>query len=43
MISEKRKHKILLIDDDLDLLRLLPLRLRAGGYEVTTATSGEEG
>lgn len=35
--------KVLVIDDDPSLLRALRLGLRAGGHDVTTATSGEEG
>lgn len=38
----KVAKKILLVDDDLDLLRLLSMRLTAGGYEVLTAESGEK-
>ena len=34
------KPKILLVDDDPDLLRALRLRLRANNYEVTTASDG---
>ena len=34
--------RILLVDDDAGLLRLLSLRLRSAGYEVLTAESGEE-
>jgi len=37
-----RKYRILLVDDDLALLRLLSMRMLAAGYEVTTVTSGEE-
>jgi len=33
---------VLIIDDDLDLLRLLTLRLQAWGFRVATATSAEE-
>src|SRR5512146_2040978 len=33
--------KILLVDDDKDLLQLIAMRLRAAGYAVTTADSGE--
>ena len=33
--------KILLVDDDPDLLRLLAIRLKSTGYNVTTAESGE--
>jgi PAS domain S-box-containing protein len=35
--------KILLIDDEPDILRVLAMSLRADGYEVFTAASGEEG
>jgi two-component system response regulator GlrR len=35
------KHRILLVDDDPSLLRLLSMRLSAAGYEVGTAESGE--
>jgi two-component system, OmpR family, KDP operon response regulator KdpE len=34
------KPKILVVDDDPDLVRALRLRLRANNYEVTTATDG---
>ena len=34
------KPKILLVDDDPDLLRALRLRLRANNYEVSTASDG---
>lgn len=34
--------RILLVDDDTGLLRLLSLRLESAGYEVSTAQSGEE-
>src|SRR5580692_13036185 len=34
------KPKILVVDDDPDLVRALRLRLRAKNYEVTTATDG---
>jgi two-component system response regulator GlrR len=36
------KERILLVDDDTDLLRLLSIRLSGAGYEVSTAESGEE-
>ena len=35
-----QKHKILIVDDDPDLLRALRLRLRANNYEVATASDG---
>lgn len=34
------KPKILVVDDDPDLVRALRLRLRASNYEVATATDG---
>jgi two-component system KDP operon response regulator KdpE len=34
------KLKILVVDDDPDLVRAMRLRLRANNYEVTTATDG---
>jgi len=36
------KFRVLLVDDDHSLLRLLSIRLLAAGYDVTTAESGEE-
>ena len=36
-------NKILLIDDEEDILRVLSISLRADGYDVMTAGSGEEG
>jgi two-component system, NtrC family, response regulator GlrR len=36
------RYKILLVDDDRDLLRLLSIRLSAAGYSVDTAESAEE-
>ncbi len=40
-MSESSK-RILLVDDDPDLLRLLGLRLTSAGYDLTTASSGME-
>jgi two-component system KDP operon response regulator KdpE len=34
------KPKILVVDDDPDLMRAMRLRLRANNYEVTTASDG---
>lgn len=34
--------RILLVDDDLSLLKLLALRLESAGHQVTTAISGQE-
>ncbi len=36
------KHRILLVDDDSSLLRLLSMRLSAAGYEVNAVESGEQ-
>jgi two-component system, NtrC family, response regulator GlrR len=38
----KSKNRILLVDDDADLLRLLSMRLGAAGYEVIPAESAEQ-
>ena len=34
--------RILIVDDDADLLKLLQIRLQANGYEISCASSGEE-
>ena len=36
------KHRVLLVDDDHSLLRLLSMRLSAAGYEVNAVDSGEQ-
>jgi len=36
-------EKILIIDDDLDTLRLVGLMLQRQGYSITAATNGEQG
>jgi pilus assembly protein CpaE len=36
-------EKILIIDDDVDTLRLVGLMLQRQGYQITAATSGEQG
>ncbi len=38
----KNKYRILLVDDEADLLTLWKVRLESNGYDVTTALSGEE-
>ena len=43
MPTNRQIHKILLIDDEQDILRVLSMSLRIDGYEVITAKSGEEG
>ena len=42
-MAEKKKRKILVVDDELDMLMVIKLRLEASGYEVITATDGLEG
>ena len=41
--SEDLVPKVLVIDDDQEIHRLLRARLEARGYHVTEASSGEEG
>ncbi|MDJ0919065.1 MAG: response regulator, partial [Woeseiaceae bacterium] len=43
MVANKQefKGKILLVDDDPGLLRLLSIRLRAEGYEIEAVESAE--
>jgi len=38
----RQRARLLLVDDDPDLLRLLSMRLTASGYAVSTATSAED-
>ena len=40
---EKSQKRILLIDDDKDLLHLISMRLGAAGYAVTAVESGPAG
>ena len=35
----EQKHKILVVDDEQDLLEILKFNLETEGYEVATATS----
>ena len=37
------KKRILVIDDEADLVEMLSLRLQINGYEVLTASDGQEG
>ena len=37
------KKKILVVDDEQDIVQLLLIRLRAAGYEVSSASDGEQG
>jgi DNA-binding NtrC family response regulator len=36
------KKKVLIVDDEIDFLQLLKLRLEANNYNVITATNGKE-
>lgn len=40
-LDSRAKPRILVVDDDADMLRLLSLRLQAAGYEVTAVPSAE--
>lgn len=40
-LEQSARPHLLVVDDDADLLRLLAMRLEAGGYRVTTATTAE--
>ena len=42
MNLDKGRKRILFVDDELDIVKLLSQRLTSWGYEVLTATSGEE-
>lgn len=42
MNANSERRKLLLVDDDEDLLKLLAMRLEAAGYEITTAGNGSE-
>jgi len=39
----KKNKKVLVIDDDAHITRVIELKLRTGGYEVITAANGKEG
>lgn len=39
--SRPAQHRILVVDDDADMLRLLSLRLKAAGHEVVAVGSAE--
>ncbi|MCM8790687.1 MAG: response regulator [Candidatus Omnitrophica bacterium] len=38
----ERKKKILVVDDEIEFLNMIKLRLEASGYDVVTATNGKE-
>ena len=35
--------KILIIDDEIDVMKMVVYRLKAKGFEIVTATSGKDG
>ena len=39
---DERKARILLVDDEPDLAQMVSVRLKAAGYEVSTAYDGQE-
>ena len=39
---ERAQRKILIVDDDPDILNLLGMRLKAAGYEIASAENGKE-
>jgi DNA-binding response OmpR family regulator len=39
---EERKTRILLVDDEPDLVQMVSVRLKAAGYEISTAYDGQE-
>ena len=39
---EERKTRILLVDDEPDLVQMVSARLKAAGYEISTAYDGQE-
>ena len=39
---EEKKIRILLVDDEPDLVQMVSVRLKAAGYEVSTAYDGQE-
>jgi CheY-like chemotaxis protein len=38
----EKKKVILVVDDELEFLKMIRMRLEANGYEVVTATNGQE-
>ena len=42
VVTPLTKGNLLLVDDDPDILKLLAIRLKASGYQVMTANSGEQ-
>ncbi|MDP4228318.1 MAG: response regulator, partial [Bacteroidota bacterium] len=40
-MSKELKYRILLVDDETDILEFVSYNLRKEGYEVSTATNGK--
>jgi len=40
--SSEPRYRVLLVDDDEKILRILRFKLKASGYEVITATNGQD-
>lgn len=43
MIFEKRKKKVLIVEDDNDISEMYRIRITASGFEVETANNGQMG
>ena len=43
MTQERPKARVLVVDDEPDLVRILEFGLKAAGYQVETANDGQEG
>ena len=43
MTQERPKARVLVVDDEPDLIRILEFGLKAAGYHVETASDGQEG
>lgn len=43
MADEIKKRRILVVDDELDVLSMVKMRLEASGYEVITCSDGNTG
>lgn len=41
-VAENSKRRVLLVDDEPDLVQMVAMRLRVAGYEVTLAYDGEQ-
>jgi len=43
MSQDRPRSRVLVVDDEPDLVRILEFGLKAAGYEVVTASDGQEG